>query len=238
MLEPFILSAIDYLVGSDKRLKNKRGAPIVSRADILPIVGYMLRIPNRKCKQLTLILDTILKSTHISKPSKESILVIFVELKRDWENDCYNIVRELAALFEYKTPTAINSISFAEEDLNSDPTQEPAADDSSTKIENEITRFKNFSVETYCVWTRTNVTIQKCVEFMDSHSFPILAKVLRIAFTTPAGTGNLERFFSTLKYIFTSERARISEETLSKEFVMHGRALHNDFLQSLKKAAQ
>ena len=171
-----------------------------------------------------------------------------MELKRDWENDCYNIVRELAALFEYKTPTgidfiifsaltfsAINSISFAEEDLNlGDPTQEPAAYDPSTKIENEITRFKNFSVETYCVWTRTNMTIQKCVEFMDSHSFPILAKVLRIAFTTPAGTGNLERFFSTLKYIFTSERARMSEETLSKEFVMHGRALHNDFLQSLK----
>ena len=106
--------------------------------------------------------------------------------------------------------------------------------DAKTKLEREITRFKNFEIETYFEWTRTNMNIPKCIEFLDSHTFPMLAKVIRIAFQTPAGTGNLERFFSTLKYIFTTERSRMSEETLSNEFSMHGRALFHDYIQSLK----
>jgi len=236
MLEPFILSAIDYLVGSAKREPNKRGAPIVSRADILPVIGYMLRIPNRKCSQLTTICDLITKSPHVSRVSKEKIIVIFVELARDWENDCFKIVRELFSTFEHHNQPAALPAGFADEDLNCAGFLGDLVNvDAKTKLEREITRFKNFEIETYFEWSRTNMNIPKCIEFLDSHTFPMLAKVIRIAFQTPAGTGNLERFFSTLKYIFTTERSRMSEETLSNEFSMHGRALFHDYIQSLKE---
>jgi len=43
----------------------------------------------------------IYSSPHISTPSKEKVLPILVELARDWEKDCFNIVRELAGTLEY-----------------------------------------------------------------------------------------------------------------------------------------
>ncbi|CBY12807.1 unnamed protein product [Oikopleura dioica] len=138
--------------------------------------------------------------------------------------DINNVARDTALmclrdLLQFSLPRrSAPPAGFADEDLNCAGFLGDLVNvDAKTKLEREITRFKNFEIETYFEWTRTNMNIPKCIEFLDSHTFPILAKVIRIAFQTPAGTGILERFFSTLKYIFTTERSRMSEETLSNE---------------------
>lgn len=43
MLNCFLITYVDYLVGSERRKGKQRGGQIVSRTDDLPLIGYMLR---------------------------------------------------------------------------------------------------------------------------------------------------------------------------------------------------
>ncbi|CBY33578.1 unnamed protein product [Oikopleura dioica] len=127
---------------------------------------------------------------------------------------------------------------YAPEDLNCAFLREKTHHslDRRHRLEAEIERFSNFDENSYFFhWVPTNPKIPKSVEFLETHTFTILSEILKIAHTTPASTGNLERFFSDLKRIYTAERSSMTDETLTKQFFLHGRSQYLNYLLGQKK---